>query len=66
MTTTVRLFSPKTKSALPVIATDAAESLGIAVTATSVVPAGTKTVLPSATLAPDTLKTTRELMFDGV
>ena len=66
VTTTVRVFSPRSKPLLPVISTDAAESEGIAVTATAAVPAGTNTVVPLVTRAPETLKTTRELSLDGV
>ena len=66
VTTTVSVFSPSSNSLLPVTATEAAESDARAVTATAVVPAGTYTVVPSVTLAPDTLNTTRELLLEGV
>ena len=66
VTTTVRVFGPKTRLLLPVIDTEAAESLGIAVTATALVPAGTKTEAPSVTRAPETLKTTSEESLDGI
>ena len=65
VTTTLRGLSPSTRLLAPVTTTEAAESLGIAVTATEVVPEGTKIVVPSATLAPETLNTTRELLFEG-
>ena len=65
VTTTVRVLSPRTRLVAPVTTTEAAESLGIAVTATEVVPEGMKIVVPSATLAPETLNTTRELLFEG-
>ena len=66
VTTTVSVFSPSSNSLLPVTATEAAESEASAVTATAVVPAGTYTVVPSVTLAPDTLNTTSELLLEGV
>ena len=66
VTTTVSVFSPRSRPLLPVISTDAAESEGIAVTATAVVPAGTNTEVPLATRAPETLKTTSELLLEGV
>ena len=66
VTRTLRSLSPSCRLLLPVIETDAPASLGIAVTATAVVPDGTITVPPSVTRAPETLKTTKELMLDGV
>ena len=66
VTTTLRSLSPRFKFALPVITTEAPESLGIAVTATAVVPEGRIIDPPSVTRAPDTLKTTKELLLDGV
>ena len=66
VTTTVRVFSPSCSPLLPVTATDAAESEASAVTATAVVPAGINTVVPSVTRAPETLKTTSELLLEGI
>ena len=66
VTITVSVFAPRTKPLLPFTSTDAAASAAIAVTATAVVPAGTKTVVPSATRAPETLNTTSALLLDGV
>ena len=66
VTTTLRSLSPRIRSAFPVTDTDAPASLGIAVTATAVVPEGRITVPASVTRAPETLKTTKELMLDGV
>ncbi len=65
VTSTVRSLSPTTRFPLPVTRTEADGSEGVAVTATACVPEGTTTVLPSTTLAPETLKTTRLLILDG-
>ena len=66
VTRTERVLSPTWRSALPVTATEAEESVGIAVTATASVPYGRITVPPSATRAPETLNTARELTLDGL